>query len=334
MYEKVAIVILNWNGKSFLEKFLPSLIKYSGNAEIIVADNLSSDDSIHFLETHYPNLRIIQNNENGGYAKGYNQALAHVDSEYYILLNSDIEVSENWLEPLVGFMEQTPNAAAIQPKIRAYHQKSHFEYAGASGGYIDYLGYPFCRGRIFDVLEEDNNQYNDPVEVFWATGACMMVRSEAFHRVGGLDSDFFAHMEEIDLCWRLQNTGYQNYVVPESVVYHVGGGTLPKNSPFKTYLNFRNNLLLLHKNLKTRKFIFILPIRLILDGVAGVKFLLSGQLKDVGAIIKAHFHFYGRMRNNARKKLKPSKKLKTIYNKSIVFQHYAKGKKHFSELKF
>lgn len=331
MYKKVAVVILNWNGKSFLEKFLPSVIEYSPEAEVIVADNLSSDDSIAFMQEKHPSIRTIQNGENGGYAKGYNQALSKIKADYYLLVNSDIEVSKGWLKPLIQFMDENTQAAAVQPKILAYHDKTEFEYAGASGGYIDYLGYPFCRGRIFDSLEKDLGQYDDVQEVFWATGACMMVRSSAFQQAGGFDEDFFAHMEEIDLCWRLKSLGHKNYVVPQSHVYHVGGGTLPKNSPFKTYLNFRNNLLLLHKNLKPSEFYKIFIFRLILDGVAGVKFLLSGQFKDVGAIIKAHFHFYSRMKKNAKKRIASDHKMDS-YPRSIVLQYYAFGKKKYTDL--
>jgi len=264
----VAVVILNWNGKKFLEKFLPSVVSNSGDAEIIMADNNSSDDSISFMAINYPNIRIIKNSENGGFAKGYNDALKQIKSDYYILLNSDIEVTPNWIDPLFDLMENDSMIAACQPKLRSYYQQDEFEYAGAAGGFIDKWGYPFCRGRIFGHLEKDEAQYENVEEVFWATGAAMFVRAKYFWEVGGLDEDFFAHMEEIDLCWRLKNKGYKIMVHPQSVVFHVGGGTLPKNSPTKTYLNFRNNFYLLYKNLPKKRFKRVFIFRLIWDGVA------------------------------------------------------------------
>ena len=246
---KVAVVILNWNGKSFLEKFLPSVFACNSSyAEIIVADNASTDDSVSFLKSKYPQIKIIQNSSNGGFAKGYNDALKLVEAEYYVLLNSDVEVTPNWIDSVIQLMDTDKSIAACQPKIRAFDDKKSFEYAGAGGGFIDKYGYPFCRGRILDTLEEDKGQYNDVREVFWATGACLFVRSECYHKVNGFDEDFFAHMEEIDLCWRLKNLGYKIMYSPNSTVFHVGGGTLNKTSPKKTYLNFRNNLILLCKN--------------------------------------------------------------------------------------
>nr|MBP8033086.1 glycosyltransferase family 2 protein [Bacteroidia bacterium] len=245
---KVAVVILNWNGKPFLEKFLPTVLQYSSGAQIIVADNQSSDDSVAFLKTQFPQVSVILNPSNDGFATGYNLALKQVKAEYYVLLNSDVEVTENWLQPIIKLMDENLKVAACQPKILDYNHPSKFEYAGAAGGFIDKYGYPFCRGRIFNVLEEDKAQYDTAKEVFWATGACMFVRAEAFWKVGGFDDDYFAHMEEIDVCWRMKNIGYQIYVEPSSKVYHVGGGTLNKLSPRKTFLNFRNNLTTLTKN--------------------------------------------------------------------------------------
>lgn len=247
--KKTAVVILNWNGRKFLKKFLPDVIKFSKkDAEVIVADNASTDDSVAVLKADFPEIRIIENKSNGGFAKGYNQALKLIDAEYYILLNSDIEVTENWINPVIELMESDKNIAACQPKIRSYHEKEKFEYAGAAGGFIDKFGYPFCRGRIFQSLEEDKGQYDDTVEIFWATGAALFIRAELYHKLGGMDDDFFAHMEEIDLCWRLKNEGYKIMYCPKSTVYHVGGGTLPTSSSWKTYLNFRNNFFLIYKN--------------------------------------------------------------------------------------
>jgi len=331
---KVAVVILNWNGKRFLEKFLPFLVKYnSAYAEIIIADNASSDDSVEYLTTNYPQLRIIKNSENGGFAKGYNDALSQVDAEYYVLLNSDIEVTENWIDPVIKLMDSDKNIAACQPKICSYSNRDEFEYAGAAGGFIDKYGYPFCRGRIFQELEKDNGQYNDVVEIFWATGACMFVRAEIFHKLGGLDNDFFAHMEEIDFCWRVKNHGYKIMFCPDSLIYHVGGGTLPKNNPRKTYLNFRNNFYLLYKNLPDGKIFPVFFVRLFLDGIAGAKFLFEGDIKDVVAVTKAHFAFYASI-GKLRKKRKMMKHthVSGIYGKSVVFEHYLGKKKTFNQL--
>ena len=331
---KVAIVILNWNGKLFLEKFLPFLIKYnSSDAEIIIADNASKDDSISFLQTNYPDIRIIKNNENGGFSKGYNDALSQVDAEYYVLLNSDIEVTPNWINPVINLMDSDKSIAACQSKIMSYYNKEQFEYAGAAGGYIDKFGYPFCRGRIFQVLEKDEKQYNDVVEIFWATGACMFVRAELYHKLGGLDDDFFAHMEEIDFCWRLKNQGYKIMYCPDSMVFHVGGGTLPKNNPHKTYLNFRNNFFLLFMNLPKEKIFPVFFVRFFLDGIAGMKFLFEGHFKDAIAVIEAHFRFYFSISKLIKKRrmLKHSE-VSCVFNKPIVFEHYLKKKKSFKHL--
>lgn len=331
---KVVVVILNWNGRKFLEDFLPSVIKYSSkDAELIIADNQSSDDSVSFLQENYPQLRVVQNNDNGGYAKGYNDALKHIDAEYYILLNSDIEVSENWINPIINYMDGNLSIAACQPKILSYHEKENFEYAGAGGGFIDKYGYPFCRGRIFQEIEKDNRQYDDIKEVFWASGACMFVRAETFHELGGFDDDFFAHMEEIDFCWRAKNNGYKIYYHPKSVVYHVGGGTLPKSSPKKTYLNFRNNFFLLYKNVESKRLFFVFFWRLILDGIAGFKFLLDGSLKDALAVIKAHFHFYGSIPSLAKKRRHLTQtEVGQVYQRNIVYEHFIKKLKNFTDL--
>ncbi len=329
----VAVVILNWNGQKFLEKFLPSVIERSGNARIIVADNDSRDNSVDYLKKNFPLVELIINESNGGYAKGYNDALKQIDTDYYVLLNSDIEVTEGWIEPVISLMDSDPTIAACQPKLRAYHQPDEFEYAGASGGFIDKWGYPFCRGRVFNSLEKDLGQYDDVEEVFWASGAAMFVKADAFWQVGGLDEDFFAHMEEIDLCWRLKNQGYKIMVQPASVVFHVGGGTLPKNSPRKTYLNFRNNFYLLYKNLPKRDFYLVFFFRLFWDGVAGLKFLLEGHWKDSIAVVKAHIHFYLNLRRSFKKRNKIKQhRVSKIYQKNIVIQHFLFRKKKFSKL--
>jgi hypothetical protein len=335
---KVAVVILNWNGKSFLEKFLPIVIKYSSSAQIIVADNQSSDDSVSFLKQHFPEVRIIINPSNDGFSTGYNLALKQVEAEYYVLLNSDVEVTEKWIEPIMDLMDSNKQIAACQPKILDYNHKTTFEYAGAAGGFMDKYGYPFCRGRIFNSLEEDKGQYNNSTEVFWATGACMFVRAEAFWKVGGFDDDYFAHMEEIDVCWRMKNIGYQIYVEPKSLVYHVGGGTLNKLSPRKTYLNFRNNLITLTKNASPRFLFFKIIYRMILDGVAAFKFLAEGHGSHFIAVIKAHFSFYAHLPSTLKKRdemrlMGGFKDATTaVYTENIVFAHFVKGVKNYSEL--
>ncbi|HEX8515820.1 MAG TPA: glycosyltransferase family 2 protein [Bacteroidia bacterium] len=335
---KVAVVILNWNGKSFLEKFLPSVLSCnSAYSEIIVADNASTDDSVSFLEKNYPGVKLIINKENGGFAKGYNDALKSVEAEYYVLLNSDVEVTPGWIDSVISLMDTDKNIAACQPKIRAFDRKDHFEYAGAAGGFIDKYGYPFCRGRILDHLEMDKGQYDDVREIFWATGACMFVRSDCYHRVKGFDDDFFAHMEEIDLCWRLKNLGYRIMYCPGSVIYHVGGGTLSKTSSRKTYLNFRNNLMLICKNHPKRYFILKLLWRMVLDGIAGIKFLVSGQFDHFTAVVKAHFSFYGVLGNVLSKRKELNKNIKeytstAVYLHSIIGDYYLRGNKTFSEI--
>ena len=332
--KKVAVVILNYNGISFLEKFLPGVLeKTCADAEVWVADNNSLDGSVDFLREHFPEVRYIENKYNGGFATGYNMALSKIDADYYVLLNSDIEVTDNWINPVIELMESDPKVAVCQPKIRSYYERNKFEYAGASGGFIDKYGYSFCRGRIFQSLEEDKGQYDDAIEVFWATGACMFVKAELYHEFGGLDGDFFAHMEEIDFCWRLKNEGYKVMVCPASEVFHVGGGTLPKKSARKTYLNFRNNFSLLYKNLPKNSLFFTFLVRLLLDGVAGLKFLIEGDFLDFTAVIEAHLYFYRNL-GKLRKKRKQinQKKVSQMYRGNIAFAHYIRGKKKFSEL--
>lgn len=334
MIDKVAVVILNYNGKHFLEQFLPSVTTFSSKSKIIVADNGSTDASISFLQTHYPFIQLIQLPENKGFSSGYNLALQKVEAEYYVLLNSDVEVTEHWIEPVIALMDQNPQIAACQPKIKSYHHKTHFEHAGAAGGMIDKYGYPFCRGRVFDEIEADEGQYNDEMQIFWATGACMFVRAKLYHELGGLDDDFFAHMEEIDLCWRLQHQGYQIWYVGKSEVYHVGGGTLPKSNPHKTYLNFHNNLAMLFKNLPSNRLYLVLFIKFFLDLLASVHFLKRRFYKDSWSILSAYFNFYKRIAywKKKRKQISKLQKLPLILNKSIVWQYFIKKKKKFNEL--
>jgi GT2 family glycosyltransferase len=336
--QKVAVVILNFNGKHFLEKFLPGIIHYSIPHSVIIADNGSTDDSLDFLNKNYPQIRIIENKGNYGYAKGYNLALKQIHAEYFILLNSDVEVTENWITPIIELMDANTKIAACQPKILDFKHRNLFEYAGASGGFIDRYGYPFCRGRIFNTVEEDNSQFDTAREVFWATGACMFVRAEAFKKVRGFDDDFFAHMEEIDLCWRLKNFGYSVYVEPKSNIYHIGGGTLNKLSKRKTFLNFRNNLTTLTKNHPTKNLFFKIVYRMILDGVAAFKFLFDGQPKHFFAVFRAHMNFYIWLPRilRERKILKNSQGFKFtrsgIYRGNIVADYFLRHKRKFEDL--
>ena len=330
-----AVVILNWNGIDWLKKFLPVIIDKSPMANIYIADNASDDNSVEYVNSTFPSVNIIQNLYNDGYAKGYNDALSKLTEKYFILINSDIEVTDNWIEPIINLMEDDVFISACQPKILDYNNKNQFEYAGASGGYIDNLGYPFCRGRIFETLEKDNNQYDDIIEVFWASGACLFIRSAHFNEVNGFDNDFFAHQEEIDLCWRLKNKGYKIMVNPNSIVYHVGGGTLDSSSPFKTYLNFRNNLFMLFKNLPAIELVKTVLIRLILDGVAGLKFVTKRKgLRHVLAILRAHIVFYLTIPHLIikRQKINQSSVLRGKYKWSILYKYYFKDQKKYSEL--
>ncbi len=335
---KVAVVILNWNGKDFLSRFLPSVLKHtSSEYSIVIADNASTDGSVDLLKRDFPSVRLIQNEENGGFARGYNQALKLVDAEYYILLNSDVEVGPGWIDPVIRIMNTDDTIGAAQPKIRSYDNREYFEYAGAAGGFIDKFGYPFCRGRILGSVEKDVDQYNDPCEIFWATGACMFVRAKLYHELGGMDEDFFAHMEEIDLCWRMKNRGHKIMYVPDSVIYHVGAGTLSRSNPQKTYLNFRNNMYLLFKNHASSFFLLKIFMRMLLDGIAAVKFLFSDGPGHWWAVARAHFSFYGNFGKVLRKRSTEKKAIKQfarscIYRGSIVLAYYLAGKKKFSSL--
>ena len=331
---KVAIVILNWNGKKLLEQFLPSIVNFSAElADIYVADNASTDGSMAFVKDHFPSVHIVENATNGGYAKGYNDALQSIKADVYCLINSDVEVTEGWLEPVLDVFKQESNTAIIQPKLLDYKDKSKFEYAGAGGGFIDFYGYPYCRGRVFNYLETDEGQYNDIASIFWASGACFFVRSEVYHRLGGFDEDYFAHQEEIDLCWRTQNEGYDIKYVGTSTVYHVGGATLQESNPHKTYLNFRNSLLNVIKNVPKQRFLFVVVSRLILDGIAGAKFMLELRPVHTWAIFKAHLSLYKNFYKFLKKRRKLQKKLEYNLHTSIVWQYFILGRKRFKNLR-
>lgn len=332
---RTAVVILNYNGESYLRQFLPSVIQYSADADIIVADNGSTDQSLSVLEKEFPQVKIIRLNDNYGYCGGYNRALKQVGADYYVLLNSDIEVTPGWLKPMVALLDNNPGIGAVQPKIISFHNKKLFEYAGAAGGFIDSLGYPFCRGRIFDYVEEDHGQYNDEIPIFWATGACLLIRSSVYHQFNGLDEDFFAHMEEIDLCWKMHRANYQVYYCGYSTIYHVGAGTLGYNNPRKTYLNFRNGLALLIKHMDNHELWWKLPLRLTLDGVAAMLYLLKRQPANFQAVLKAHhyimFKTFGRVLMKRKQLLHnyPAYDRKAIYNGSILFRYFIRGKKTY-----
>ena len=338
---KIAIVILNWNGEKLFPEFLPSVIRNStgpGTA-IYVADNGSTDNSVNLLKEKFPEVRVIELEKNYGFAEGYNQALQQVDADYFVLLNSDVEATPHWLEPCISMLEADEKLAAVQPKILSYEKPHQFEYAGAAGGYIDRFGYPFCKGRILNRMEPDLGQYNSPSPIFWASGACMFIKSKAFHQAGGFDGDFWAHMEEIDLCWRLKNQGYKVAYQPGSVVFHLGGGTLSYNSPQKVYLNFRNNLFMLFKNLPQNQFHRIFFARMVLDGVAAVKFLLGFHFYSFWAVVKAHASFYrnlGKLIKKRKKLLKLSsvKEHAEIYKGSIMWNFFIRKKRKFSALNF
>ncbi len=334
-----AIVILNWNGEAFLKQFLPVLVQNTmqPNVEIIVADNASTDGSLTYLKAAFPTIRTLVFDKNYGFAGGYNKALAEIESKYYVLLNSDIEVTSNWLQPLIEFMDSNLDVAACQPKIKAYHNKTHFEHAGASGGFIDYLGFPFCRGRVFGVVEADKGQYDTVCDVFWATGACLMIRSEIFKKVGGFDDVFFAHMEEIDLCWRLNARGYRIVCIPQSSVYHVGGGTLNVESPFKTYLNFRNNLLMLYKNLPQSALVNVLKWRRILDYIAAIQLFITGKPKNAASVFKARKDFKLMQADFVEKRNENILYATRTYcdemlAKSIIFEYYFKNNRKYSSI--
>jgi GT2 family glycosyltransferase len=339
--KKAAIVILNWNGQKLLEEFLPAVIRYSSHpdVEIIVADNGSSDDSVNFIQTVYSQVSLVLLPENYGFADGYNRALQSVEAEYFVILNSDVEVTENWLQPVIDFLDNNTDVAAAQPKILAQRNRESFEYAGAAGGFLDKYGYPFCRGRIFRQVEQDNHQYDTPIDILWATGACLIIRSEEFFDAGGFDSSFFAHMEEIDLCWRLNSRGKRIVCLPFSVIYHVGAATLKKENPRKTFLNFRNNLIMLYKNLPHKHLKKVMTIRLILDYIAAFQFAVTGKYANAKEVIRAHKDFYHNRRlyravrqENLQKTIQPYPK--TIYPESILAAYYLKGIKVFSRLRF
>jgi GT2 family glycosyltransferase len=337
----LAIVILNYNGRAFLERFLPTLLAHSkrANTAIYVADNASTDDSVAYLRSAFPIVKIQELKKNYGFAEGYNQSLKSITADYYLLLNSDVEVTEGWLEPMVNVMESEANIAAVQPKIRSFHEKNFFEHAGGAGGWLDVLGYPLCKGRILATVEQDNGQYDALNECFWATGACMLVRAPLFHALGGFDGDYFAHMEEIDWCWRAKRAGYRIMTEPKALIYHVGGGTLPKTNPRKTYLNFKNSLITILKNAPCDQVFWIIPTRLVLDGIAGIVFLTEGKFQDILMIIKAHWHFFAAIPHTMRKRKIANEHIEqqriaepnyTAWSrKSIIFQYYIKGKKFF-----
>ena len=331
----VSIVILNWNGRNYLEQFLPSVMASTyPNFNVVVADNASTDDSIPFLRSYYPLIRVVELKKNYGFAKGYNEALKQVESDYYVLLNSDVEVSASWIEPVIELMEGDKSVAACQSKLILYKDKASFEYSGASGGWIDRFGYPFARGRIFDYCEIDLGQYDTTEPVFWASGAAMFVRARLYHELGGLDEYFFAHQEEIDFCWRLQLAGYSVYCCPRSVVYHVGGGTLPKGNSRKVFLNFRNNLIMLAKNMPVGESIWKIPYRLLLDAVSAFKSLLGGEGRYFLAVFKAHCAFLRWLIVVGKRTKRSGKKvvLKGYLHRSVVWAHFVLGMKQFNEI--
>ena len=333
----VAVVILNWNGRNYLERFLPSVVASNyPNLQVIVADNYSTDDSVAYLREHFPSVQLIINSKNFGFAQGYNEALAKVDADYFVLLNSDVEVPENWIAPVVAMMETNPKIAIAQPKIKQQTNNEYFEYAGAAGGFIDSFGYTFCRGRVFDRVEKDEQQYDTDIPVFWASGAALFIKSDAWKEIGGLDGDLFAHMEEVDLCWRLKNRGYQVYCCTESEVYHVGGGTLDASSPYKNYLNFRNNLIIMQKNLQLGEAIIKIFIRFWLDLVALVQFVLKGKFAFAWSISKAHFHFFKQFSKTAAKRSTNQlalNKHQGVFNGSVVWAYFVQKLNTYQKLK-
>ncbi len=337
----VAVVILNYNGKHFLTRFLPSVVSFSKGHQVIVADNGSDDGSAELIENNFPDVKLIRINGNKGYTGGYNEALKQVAADTYVLVNTDIEVTEGWIHPIIELMSRDNSIAACQPKLLSYDNKNKFEYAGAAGGYIDFLGFPFCRGRLFQNMEEDAGQYNDIKQIFWASGACLFIKSDVFHQLGGFDEDFFAHMEEIDLCWRIQNAGYKIYYNGSSTVYHVGGGTLSASNPKKTYFNFRNGLSMFVKNEDQGKLWWKLPLRASFDSIAFFKFLFQDSIADAMAVFKAHFHFWFDLKKTIGKRkfaksnwLVPRQKNDQIYQKSIVINYFLNRKKKFTDLEF
>lgn len=336
--QDTAVVILSYNGKKWHEQFLPLIVSESHTGyDVIVVDNASTDDTYEYLKQQYPSVKTLQISINRGFSNGYAEALKQIQAKYYILLSADFEVTQGWYPPLLRAMQHYPGLAACQPKIRYWRDREYFEYAGAGGGFMDNFGYLFCRGRIFNTLEKDNGQYNDDIEVFWASGGCLMVRADLYHKAGGLDNDLYAHMEEVDLCWRLKNMGYKIGYIGQSVVYHVGGSVISYGSPQKLYYNFRNSLILLTKNERASKLLWLFPLRLVLDGIAGLQMLAGGKFKETYTIIKAHFHFYGSLgkwlnRRKEAKKLITHRNKSGIYGKSIVWQYFALRKHTFSKL--
>lgn len=328
----IAVVILNFNGEKLLRQFLPSVLRYSDGAKVVVADNGSTDNSIHVLRSEFPLVEIVALSDNFGFCGGYNRALKQIDADIYVLLNSDVEVTAGWIAPVEALLEKNSTVAAVQPKILSWHSRDHFEYAGAGGGFIDTLGYPFCRGRLFNHVERDAGQYNDKREVFWASGACLFIRSSVYHQFGGLDEDFFAHMEEIDLCWKINRTDMKVFYCGASTVYHVGAGTLGYESPRKVFLNFRNGLELIFKHFETAELLYKLPLRLALDWVAALRFVGQGQLKSAGAVIKAHAQFVLNFRRAWRKRKAirgkfPHYSTKNVYKNLLIVDHFFRGRK-------
>jgi GT2 family glycosyltransferase len=327
----IGVVILNWNGLELLKQFLPDVVKYSAEARVYVADNASTDTSVKYVRENFPGVEIIQNKINGGYAKGYNDALAHVQEDIFILLNSDVQVTPHWLDGITAVFQKDPAVAVVQPKILDYKEPEYFEYAGAAGGFIDRFGYPYCRGRVFSTIEKDKGQYDDEIEIFWASGACLAIRKERFYEAGGLDENYFAHQEEIDLCWRLRNLGYKIKYTSSSTIYHVGGATLNSMHPRKTFYNFRNSLYNLVKNLPSHQLVWTIVVRMILDGLAALMFLLQGKTAHFTAVFKAHINFYNRLQLLllARKKL--PKKANYFSKNSVVCTYFLKDKKKFCQ---
>ena len=331
---KLAIVILNWNGEKLLAQFLPSIVHFSSDlADIYIADNASSDDSIAYVTHSFPSVKIVRNTSNGGYAKGYNEALRSIEADLYCLINSDVEVTSNWLTPVIEVFKREENTAIIQPKLLDYHYKGKFEYAGAGGGFIDFYGYPYCRGRVFNCLEKDEGQFDDTTEIFWASGACFFIRSQVYEQLGGFDEDYFAHQEEIDLCWRAQNEGYDVKYVGASTVYHVGGATLQESNPRKTFLNFRNSLINIVKNVPKQWFLFVFFSRLVLDGFAGVKFIVEMKPIHTWAILKAHLSLYRNFFKFLKKRQRLQKKHHYHLHTSVVWQYFILRKKKFKQLR-
>ncbi|MCD6064971.1 MAG: glycosyltransferase family 2 protein [Flavipsychrobacter sp.] len=338
--QDTAVVILSYNGKKWHELFLPTIVAEAETGyEVIIADNASTDDTLQWVTDNYPTVKTVQIPINRGFANGYHEALKQIQAKYYVLLSADFEVTPGWFPPLVNAMQRYTGLAACQPRIRYWRDREYLEYAGAGGGFMDKYGYMFCRGRIFSDLEKDEGQYNNDIEVFWASGGCMMIRADLYHKMGGLDNDFYAHMEEIDLCWRLKNAGYKIGYIGQSLVYHVGGSVISYGSPQKLFYNFRNNLILLTKNEKASKLLWLFPLRLVLDGIAGLRLLLTGHFVGTWTILRAHFNFYGSLGKWLKRRRECSKHIthrneEGIYKRSIVWDYFVLGKKKFPKLKW